>query len=132
VQISRKAVNGDLVCFSVVRIGIVAIAEHRQRQRQPPPVAVGDVSEQPAAEGTHQEGRGEQHGGIELLHHRIAVRKECRREVQRKRRVGVEIIPFDEIADRTDEYRLDPAPHVGSIDVVACELHNLVCHVCSR
>src|SRR6202011_3518489 len=66
----------------------------------------------------HQEGRGEQHRRIELLYDGIAVRKECRREVKRERRVGVEIIPFDEIADRADEDRLDPAFHVGEINMV--------------
>lgn len=93
-----------------------------QRQRQPPATAVGDEAEQPAAERPHQEGGGEQHGGIELLHHRVAVGKERRREIQREGGVGVEIIPFDEIADRTDEDRLDPAFDVGEIEMIGHRL----------
>jgi hypothetical protein len=109
--------------------GAEAHADHRQRQRNPPAVAVRDVAEQPAAERPHQEGRCEQHSGVELLHHRVAVRKEGRREVERERRVGVEVIPFDEIADRADEDRLDPAFHVGDIDMIGPWLYGLICHV---
>ncbi len=65
----------------------------------------------------------------ELLHHRVAVRKERRREVKRERRIGVEIIPFDEIADRADEDRLDPTLHVGEIEMISPRLHSLFCHI---
>ena len=83
---------------------------------------VGEVAEQPAAERAHQEGRGEQHGGVELLHHGIAVREEGRREIQRERRIGVEIVPFDEIADRADEDRLDPPLDIGEVELIASGL----------
>ncbi|MHC2257627.1 hypothetical protein ACVILK_007319 [Bradyrhizobium embrapense] len=105
-----------------------AHADHRERQRQPPAVAVGNEAEQPAAERSHQEGGGEQHGGIELLHHRIAVREERRREIQCERRVGVEIVPFDEIADRTDEDRLDPPLDVMDVEMIARGLSGLFGH----
>jgi hypothetical protein len=82
------------------------------------PIAVGDEAEQPAAERAHQECRREQHRGVELLHHGIAVRKERRRKIQRERGVGVEIVPFDEIADRADEDRLDPPLHVLDVEMI--------------
>jgi hypothetical protein len=94
-----------------------AHADHGQRQRQPPAETVGDVAEQPAAERPHQEGRGEQHGGVELLHHRVALRKERQREVERERGIRVKVVPLDEIADRADEDRLDPALHVGEVEL---------------
>ena len=83
---------------------------------------VGEIAEQPAAERPHQEGRGEQHCGIELLHHGVAVREEDRREIQRERRIGVEIVPFDEIADRADEDRLQPPLDIGDIEAIASGL----------
>src|SRR6202020_2219531 len=93
---------------------------------------VGDIAEQPAAQRAHQEGRGEQHGGIELLHHRIAVWEEGRSEVQCERRIGVKVVPLDEIADRTDEDRLYPALDVMDIEmVVGAQTYSLFGHVCS-
>ena len=44
--------------------------------------------------------------------------KERAGEVQRERRVGVEVVPLDQVADRADEDRLQPAPHVGEIELV--------------
>src|SRR2546421_11632735 len=81
-------------------------------------MAIGDETEQPAAQRPHQEGCRKQHGSVELLHHWIAVWEECRREVKRERRIGVEIIPFDEIADRADEDGIQT-----SLDVVTLEMH---------
>src|ERR1700722_8144559 len=93
---------------------------------------VGDIAEQPAAQRAHQEGRSEQHGGIELLHHRIAVWEEGRSEVQCERRIGVKVVPLDEIADRTDEDRLHPALDVMDIEmVVGAQTYSLFGHVCS-
>src|SRR5204863_10154789 len=62
--------------------------------------------------------RGKQNGGIELLHHRIALRKERRGEIQRERGIGVKIIPFDQVAHRADEDRLDPALDVREDQMV--------------
>jgi hypothetical protein len=79
---------------------------------------IGEVAEEPATDRPHQESCGEKHRGIELLHDRIVAGKERRGEIQRKRRVGVEIVPFDEIAHRADENRLQPPPHVGEVELV--------------
>src|SRR5438105_7493291 len=92
-------------------------------------MAIGDETEQPAAQRPHQEGCRKQHGSVELLHHWIAVWEECRREVKRERRVGVEIIPFDEIADRAYEDRLDPALHVVDVEMIVNRRGNsMICH----
>src|SRR5690349_1305330 len=74
------------------------------------------MSEQPAAEWAHQETGGEQHGGVELRDHRIAVREEQMREIKRERRVGIEVVPLDQIADGADENRLQAATYVGRIE----------------
>ena len=105
-----------------------AHADHRQRQRQPPAVAIRDETEQPTAQWPHQEGCRKQHGSVELLHHRIAVREECRREIERERRIGVEIIPLDEIADRADEDCPDPAFHIGDVEMSATSIYGLIGH----
>jgi hypothetical protein len=55
---------------------------------------------------------------IELLHDGVGVREEGRREIQREGGVGVEVVPFDEIAHRADEDRLDPPPGVVELDRV--------------
>ena len=80
---------------------------------------IGEVAEQPAAERPHQESDREQDGGIELLHHRIGVGKECGGEIEGEGGIGEEVVPLDEIAHRADEDRLDPPPHVGEIELFA-------------
>ena len=91
---------------------------------------VGDIAEQPATEGTHQKGSGEQHGCVELLHHRIAVGEEGRRKIQRERGIGIEVVPFDEIANGADEDGLDPALDVVNVEaVVRAHPRCLVSHV---
>ena len=79
---------------------------------------VRQMSEQPAAERAHQEPGREQHGGIQLLRNFIAFGKERFGEVKRKRRISVEVVPFDEVADRADENGAQTPPHVGEIDVL--------------
>jgi hypothetical protein len=37
---------------------------------------------------------------------------------QRECRIGVEIVPLDQIADRADEDRLDPPPDVGDVQMI--------------
>ena len=90
---------------------------------------IGEVAKQPAAERAHEERGGEQDRRVELLYDRIALGKKRRREVKRERRVGVEIIPFDEVADRADEDRLDTAFHIGEIELIVCRACGLICHV---
>ncbi len=81
--------------------------QDRDRQRYTTAIGVGEIAEQPAAERPHQEGGGKQHGRIELLNDGVGVREEGRREIQGEGGVGVEVVPFDEIAHRADEDRLD-------------------------
>src|SRR4051794_7356949 len=79
---------------------------------------VGEIAEHPAAERPHDKTDRKQHRRVELLHHRIGVREEGGREIKREGRVGVEVVPLDQIADRADEDRLDAPPHVGKIEMV--------------
>jgi hypothetical protein len=60
---------------------------------------VGEMAEQPAAERAHQKSGREQQSRIELLHDRIVTGEKRIREVERERRVSVEVIPLDQIAD---------------------------------
>jgi hypothetical protein len=89
---------------------------------------VGEVAEEPAAERTHQEGRREHHGGVQLLHDRVVAGEEGRGEVERECRIGVEVVPLDEIADGTDEDRLDPPFRVGDVEMLGGRLRRLLCH----
>jgi hypothetical protein len=57
------------------------------------------VSEHPAAEWAHDKARRKQQGCVELLHDRIGIREELASEIEREGCVGVEIVPFDQIAD---------------------------------
>jgi hypothetical protein len=78
---------------------------------------IGEITEQPSAQWPYEKTRREQQRGVELLHHGIGVREEGSGEIERKRRIGVEVVPLDQIADRADEDRLDAAPHVGEVEV---------------
>ena len=49
---------------------------------------------------------------------RIAARKERAGEVEGEGRVRVEIVPLNQIANRTDEDRLQATPHVGEVKVL--------------
>jgi hypothetical protein len=71
------------------------------------------VSEHPAAERAHEEAGREQQRSVELLHDRIGVRKEIAGEIEGEGSVGVEVVPFDQIADRADENRFDATSSVG-------------------
>src|SRR5207249_7524171 len=92
--------------------------QDRQHERIAPPVMVGQVSEQPAADRTHDEADRKQNGRIQLLDDGIVARKERSREVERKCRVDIEVIPLDEIAHRADEDRLQTALDIGKPQTV--------------
>ena len=79
---------------------------------------IGEVAEQPAADRAHDEAEREEDGGVELLHDRIASRKEGAGEIQREGRVRVKVVPLHQIADRSDEDRLDAAPHIRHIEPI--------------
>jgi len=80
---------------------------------------LSEVAEQPSADGTHDETERKQDSCIQLLHHRIVAWKERAGEIERKRRIGVKIVPFDKVAGRTDEDRLHPAAHVSELKLFA-------------
>jgi hypothetical protein len=82
------------------------------------------MAEQPSPEWTHQEPGGEQDGGVQLLHNEILGGEEMRREIEREGGVGVKIVPFDEIADRTDEDRPEAPANVGAYEVLRCRCHH--------
>ena len=88
-----------------------------EHQRAASAVVVRQIAEHPAADRPHDEARRKQHRGVELLHHRIGIGEKGRREIKREGRVGVEIVPLDQIADRSDEDRLDAPPHVGEVEM---------------
>src|SRR4051812_35257191 len=79
---------------------------------------IGEVAEQPAAEWAYQKASREKYRRVELLHHRVFVRKECAGEIERKRGVAVKVIPFDQVADRADEDRLEAPPHVREVEML--------------
>ncbi len=90
----------------------------RQHQRVAPPVVVREMSKQPASDRTHQESGREQHRYVELLHHDVLTREEGTGEIERESGIGVEIEPFDQVADGADEDRLEPSPHVGEVEAL--------------
>src|SRR5262245_58378956 len=90
--------------------------QYRQHQRLPPAVVIREMTEQPAAKRPDQESDREQHRRVQLLDDRIAAWKKRGGEIQRKGRVGVEVVPLDEIADRTDENGFEAAANVRAVD----------------
>ena len=78
---------------------------------------IGEMAEQPAADRTHDEAEREQDRGVQLLDDRIGARKERAGEIEREGGVGVEVVPLDQIADRPDEDRRQPAAHVGELEL---------------
>ena len=72
--------------------------QHGQDHRAPPPVAVGDGAEDPAAQRAHEEAHGEDGGGVQQLRRRVARREEGMGEVERGEGIGVEIVPLHQIA----------------------------------
>src|SRR5262245_8813047 len=81
------------------------------------------MSEQPAADRPHDEADRKQDSGIELLGDGVISREKRICEIQRKRGVGVDVVPFDEIADGSDEDRLQPTAHITE--------SKLVCRYCN-
>ena len=93
--------------------------QHRKHQRVAPAVVIGEMAEQPAADGPHDEAERKQDSGVQLLDDRIVAGKERAGEIERERRIGVEVVPLDQVADRTDEDRLHAAPHVSELKLFA-------------
>ena len=76
------------------------------------------MSEDPAADRTHNEPERKQERRVQLLDDRITAGKKRRREVERKRGVHVEVVPLDEITYRADEDGFQPAPHIRKMQTV--------------
>ncbi len=87
--------------------------QHRHGQRQTPPVAIGDMPEQPAAERAHQEAHGEDRRRVEQLRRLALGGEERLGEVQSEGGVGVEVEPLDEVARRADEDGLQASRRIG-------------------
>ena len=107
--------------------------QHRQHQCAAAPVMVGKVAKKPATDRPNDEAEGKQDGRIQLLDDRVAARKERTGKKQGEGGVGVEVVPLDEVADRPDEDRLQPATDVGQLQSCLvdrrqcrrlCALHN--------
>ncbi len=99
----------------------------RQRQGPPPAVAVGQIAEKQAADRPHEEGYGKERRGGQLLRHRIGLGEERAGEIERESRIGIDVIPFDEVAHRTGQ----DLPHlasglVGCGDIPPCPMHGSV------
>src|SRR5262249_42024929 len=90
----------------------------RQHERAAPAVVIGEMAEQPAADWAHDEAQSEQNRRVQLLDDRIGTGEERAREVERKRRVGVEVVPLDEVADGSNEDGLEPTLTIGAIEVL--------------
>jgi len=91
---------------------------------------VGEVSEQPAADRPHHEADSKQDRGVQLLQNRVIAGEERIGEIERKCGVRIEIVPLDQISDRSDEYRLQPAADVVQPERIGsnCDLTHGVHH----
>ena len=97
--------------------------QHGKHQCVAPAVVIAQVAEQPATNRAHEETDREEDGGVQLLDDGIAAGEERRGEVQRERGIGIEIVPFDQVADRSDEDRPHPAADIGQICTIIAVDH---------
>ncbi len=74
---------------------------HRERQRRAASVSIGVPAEEPSAEGPDQEADCEDACRIHKLRSRIARREEHAGEVDAECRVGIPVVPLDQIAERS-------------------------------
>src|SRR3984893_6846085 len=118
-QYRRCAADGDIGRSHRDHQRSEAHEEHGKHQRFTPPVMIGEMAEQPSADGTHDKTDRKQDRCAQLLHHRIVAWKERAGEIECKRRIGVKIVPLDKVAGRTDEDRLHAAPHVSELKLFA-------------
>ena len=73
--------------------------QHGNSQRGAPPIAIRQLTKQPAAERAHQERDGKKGGGFQVFHHRITRWEKAGGKENLEGGIGVEIIPFHQIAD---------------------------------
>src|SRR5437016_14469184 len=90
------------------------------------------MPEQPAADWPHDEADRKQHRRIQLLYDRIIAREKRAGKIERKGRVGIKIVPFDEIADGSDEDRPEAAPHIGKLEPVIFQSDRVRSHGFAR
>jgi len=74
---------------------------HGERQRRAAPELVGIPAEHPAAQRPHQKADRKDAGRIQQLRCGIRRREEHAREIDAERRVGVPVVPLDQIAERS-------------------------------
>src|SRR5437867_9378691 len=79
---------------------------------------IRQMSEQPAADRTHDEADRKQDRCVQLLYDGVVARKKRSGKVKRKCRVDVEVIPLDEIADGTNEDGFQPALYISKAQAV--------------
>src|SRR2546423_14337573 len=89
-----------------------------EHERVAPSVMIAEMSEKPAADRPDNEAQREQQRRVQLLDDGIVAWEKRTGEVQREGGVHVEVVPFDEVPDRSEKYRLDPAAHVRKVDTV--------------
>jgi hypothetical protein len=87
----------------------------RQRQARLAPVAIGIDAHEPGADRTHDEAHGEHWPPRSTVERWVVGGKEGRREIERESRIGVPVVPLDQIAGRAADDRLDATTTVQSI-----------------
>src|SRR5438128_5989294 len=79
---------------------------------------VGEMAEQPSPDRTHDETDREQDSRVQLLDDRIVAGEERGREIERECRIGIKVVPLDQVPDRTDEDRLEATAYIGELKMV--------------
>ena len=73
---------------------------------------IGNLSEDHRAQRSDDKAEREEYCRVQLLNDWIVTRKKEMREIKRKSGVRVEVVPLDEIADRTNENSLAAPTHI--------------------
>lgn len=79
---------------------------------------IGQISKQQTADRPHDEADRKQDRGVQLLDDRIVTGKEGLGEIKCEGSVGVEVVPLDQIADRTDNDRPQPPADIGEGELI--------------
>ena len=77
-------------------------------------VVIAEMAEEPSADRPGDEAEGEQERRVQLLDDGVVAGKEGAGEVERERGVGVEVVPLDEIPDRSDENGANAPADIGA------------------
>src|SRR5262245_5101918 len=76
------------------------------------------MTEQPTSDRPHDEADGEENGCVQLLDHRVVAGEKGIGEIERKSRVRVEVVPFDEISNGSDEDGFQSPANVGEPELI--------------